>query len=92
MKRHDDSEICLPQVERVEDFCFGASFHGLLDHDGEAVATVDEGRFEGETYRRRGPDLLHALGPRDLFLILAVPVGVLLPARHTSSMATSAMV
>jgi len=38
---------------------------------------VEEGKFERDVYRRRGPDIPDALGPRDLYLLLKVPVGVL---------------
>jgi len=79
MKSHNDSDAYpTTAIKRAKKFCSGATLQGLLVHDGEAVAMVDEGKFEKDVYRRRGSDLPDALGPRDLYLLLKAPVGVLL--------------
>jgi hypothetical protein len=73
MKAPFDSELCIPQADRVEDVCFGASFEGLLKGRSEAggehfVAWLDEGCFVGDEFRRR--PLNDPLTARDLFHLL----------------------
>jgi hypothetical protein len=73
MRGPDESDVCLPQADKVEAFCFGASLESLQAETGKArVALLDERSFAGEkgcsrTYR--GP-----LTARDLYVELKKPV------------------
>jgi hypothetical protein len=83
-RSHIDSDNCLPQVDRIEEFCSGASLGGLLDnertHKRAAVATVDEGSFFGDVYHRRGPAAPVPVNARGLYFLLKDPV-CFLPCR-----------
>jgi hypothetical protein len=62
MKSPDESDACLHRVDKVEDFCFGATLEALQAEKGEAskrlVAWLDErSSAVGKEYARayRGP-------------------------------------
>jgi hypothetical protein len=72
----DESDVCLPQADKVEAFCFGASLEFLREEKrkvGEPfVAWLDERSFKGGIGRSRtyrGP-----LTARDLYEELKKPV------------------
>ena len=82
MRGPDESDVCLPQADKVEAFCFGASLESLRAEKGKVseplVAWVDERSFAGgkgcsRTYR--GP-----LTARDLYKLLKKPVRCLILA------------
>jgi hypothetical protein len=76
MRGPDESDVCLPQVDKVKAFCFGANLEFLREEKGKVseplVAWLDERSFAGgeecsRTYR--GP-----LTARDLYRELKKPV------------------
>jgi hypothetical protein len=76
MRGPDESHVCVPQADKVEEFCFGASLESLRAEKGKAsepfVAWLDERSFKGgkgrsRTYRR-------PLTARDLYKELKKPV------------------
>ena len=76
MRDPDESDVCLPKVDRVEAFCFGADLDSLRAEKKRGneplVAWLDERTFaegEGRTRAYRGP-----LTARDLYRELKKPV------------------
>ena len=76
MRGPDESGVCLPLVDKVEDFCFGANLESLRAEEGEdsepLVAWLDERSFAGEkgcSRTHRGP-----LTARGLYKELKKPV------------------
>jgi hypothetical protein len=74
MQDSDESDICLPQADKVEAYCSGANLESLRAENGEAserlVAYLDERSFLGRRSRPyRGP-----LTAQKLFSELKKPV------------------
>jgi hypothetical protein len=78
MRGPDESDVCLPQADKVENFCYGANLESLRAEKGKVseplplVAWLDERSFEGGIGRSRtyrGP-----LTARDLYEELKKPV------------------
>jgi hypothetical protein len=78
MRRPYESDVCAPQADKVENFCYGANLKSLQAEEGKAseplqhVAWLDERSFEGGIGRSRtyrGP-----LTARDLYKELKKPV------------------
>ena len=76
MRGHDESDVCLPQADKVEAFCFGANLESLRAEKGKVseplVAWLDERSFAGGKCRSRtyrGP-----LTARNLYKELKKPV------------------
>jgi hypothetical protein len=76
MRGPDESDVCLPQVDKVKAFCFGANLEFLQGEKGKVsealVAWLDERSFAGgeecsRTYRE-------PLTARDLYAELKKPV------------------
>jgi hypothetical protein len=81
MRGTDESHVCVPQADKVEEFCFGANLESLREEKGKVsepfVAWLDERSFEGGKGRSRtyrGP-----LTARDLYKELKRPVRCLIP-------------
>jgi hypothetical protein len=77
----DESDVCLPQADKVEAFCFGASLKSLRAETGKVseplAAWLDERSFAGEKrYSRTYREPLTAL---DLYKELKKPVRFLTP-------------
>jgi hypothetical protein len=80
MRGPDESDVCLPQADKVQAFCFGANLESLRAEKGEVseplVAWLDERSFaggEGCSRTYRGP-----LTARDLYKELKKPVRCLI--------------
>jgi hypothetical protein len=76
MQDSDESDVCLPQADKVEAYCFGANLESLAAGNGEAserfVAFLDERSFPargGRSRPYRGP-----LTACDLYRELKKPV------------------
>jgi hypothetical protein len=76
MRGPDESDVCLPQADKVEAFCFGANLESLQAEAEKVseppVAWLDERSFatgEGRSRTYRGP-----LTARDLYKELKKPV------------------
>jgi hypothetical protein len=69
MRRLDEPDVCLPQADKVEKFCYGANLESLQAETRRAseaplVAWLDERSFEGGIGRSRtyrGPLTAHGL-------------------------------
>jgi hypothetical protein len=80
MRSPGESDVCLPQADKVETFCFGANLESLRAEKGKAneplVAWLDERSFAGGkgcSRPYRGP-----LTARDLYKELKKPVRYLI--------------
>jgi hypothetical protein len=80
MRGPDESDVCLPQADKVEAFCFGANLESLKVEAGKVsetpVAWLDERSFatgKGHSRTYRGP-----LTARDLYKELKKPVRYLI--------------
>jgi hypothetical protein len=80
MRGPDESDVCLPQADKVEAFCFGANLESLQAEKGKVgeplVAWLDERSFatgKGRSRTYRGP-----LTARDLYKELKKPVRCLI--------------
>jgi hypothetical protein len=70
----DDSDVCLPQADKIENFCDGANLESLraASEPLPLVAWLDERGFEGEIERSRA--YRRPLTARDLYEELKKPV------------------
>lgn len=77
MKSYDESDTSLPRVEKVREYCFGASLEALIAEEvdiGRPIAWLDERNLAGEEERARayrGP-----LTARHLYQELKRPVSL----------------
>jgi hypothetical protein len=83
MRGHEESDVCLPEADKVEAFCFGANLESLRAETGKVsepfVAWLDERSFaagKGRSRSYRGP-----LTARDLYKELKKPVRPLILTR-----------
>ena len=74
MRGPDECDVCLPQADKIENFCYGASLESLRagSETLPPVAWLDERSFEGEIERRRA--YREPLTARDLYMELKKPV------------------
>ena len=76
MRGPDESDVCLPQADKIENVCYGANLESLRAASESLlpIALLDERSFEGEIERPRayrGP-----LTARDLYKELKKPVRI----------------